>query len=180
MPFCREGWKRSGPLGNYENSGTNNKQTIEVAPDTDLGMVKMKNSTLFTKKVLLILATTFICYIGYAQDAKDYPNNGGVAPAKDARYELYKTQNMWTFLKLDTATGLIWQVQYSTNDIDKIFQTYLNLVPEASGGDAVNGRFKLYPTDNMYNFIMLDMIDGRAWQVQWSTDYQDRVIIPIK
>lgn len=26
-------------------------------------------------------------------------------------YELYKTENMWTFLKLETSTGKIWQVQ---------------------------------------------------------------------
>ena len=32
----------------------------------------------------------------------------------DARYKLYPTQNMWTFLKLDTETGRIWQVQYSS------------------------------------------------------------------
>lgn len=131
------------------------------------------------KKFILIIAMTFACFIGYAQDSKNYPDNGGVAPAKEARYELYKTQNMWTFLKLDTATGLIWQLQYSTKDIDNIFQSYLNILPEAYGEDAVNGRFKLYPTDNMYNFIMLDMIDGRAWQVQWSVEPQNRGVIPI-
>ena len=32
----------------------------------------------------------------------------------DARYKLYPTQNMWTFLKLYTETGRIWQVQYSS------------------------------------------------------------------
>ena len=25
-------------------------------------------------------------------------------------YELYRTDNMWTFLKLETSTGKIWQV----------------------------------------------------------------------
>lgn len=42
-----------------------------------------------------------------------------------------------------------------------------------------NGRFKLYPTDNMYNFIMVDVIDGRTWQVQWNIDYDKRLCIPI-
>ena len=32
------------------------------------------------------------------------------------RYELYSTQNIWTFLKLDTRTGRIWQVQYSLEE----------------------------------------------------------------
>lgn len=31
------------------------------------------------------------------------------------------------------------------------------------------GRFTLYPTQNRYNFILLDQTDGRTWQVQWST-----------
>ena len=41
---------------------------------------------------------------------------------------------------------------------------------------AKNGRFKLYPTGNMYNFIMVDVIDGRTWQVQWNTDENKRIV----
>jgi len=37
-----------------------------------------------------------------------------------------------------------------------------------------NGRFFLYPTQNMYNFILLDQIDGRTWQVQWNIDKDKR------
>ena len=39
-----------------------------------------------------------------------------------------------------------------------------------------NGRFKLYPTGNMYNFIMVDVISGRTWQVQWNTDENKRIV----
>ena len=39
-----------------------------------------------------------------------------------------------------------------------------------------NGRFKLYPTGNMYNYIMVDVVDGRAWQVQWSTKKNERLV----
>ena len=39
-----------------------------------------------------------------------------------------------------------------------------------------NGRFKLYPTGNMYNFIMVDVIDGRSWQVQWNNDKNKRIV----
>ena len=41
---------------------------------------------------------------------------------------------------------------------------------------AQNGRFKLYPTDNSYNFIMVDVIDGRTWQVQWNIDDDKRIV----
>ena len=42
---------------------------------------------------------------------------------------------------------------------------------------AKNGRFKLYPTGNMYNFIMVDVINGRTWQVQWSTKENERLVL---
>ena len=40
-----------------------------------------------------------------------------------------------------------------------------------------NGRFKLYPTGNMYNFIMVDVINGRNWQVQWSNTEDKRLVL---
>ena len=43
----------------------------------------------------------------------------------------------------------------------------------------VNGRFELYPTQNIYNFILLDKIDGKTWQVQWSFDEENRAVLPI-
>ena len=42
-----------------------------------------------------------------------------------------------------------------------------------------NGRFFLYPTTNIYNFILLDQIDGRSWQVQWNTEKSDRMVLSI-
>ena len=44
---------------------------------------------------------------------------------------------------------------------------------------AETTRYKLYPTQNMWTFILLDTVDGRTWQVQWSQDEQNRFIIPI-
>ena len=41
---------------------------------------------------------------------------------------------------------------------------------------AKNGRFKLYPTDNMYNFIMVDVILGNTYQVQWNTKSKKRFV----
>ena len=39
--------------------------------------------------------------------------------------------------------------------------------------------FKLYPTQNMYTFILLDRINGETYQVQWSQEYSNRLVIPI-
>ena len=35
-------------------------------------------------------------------------------------------------------------------------------------------RFKLYPTDNMYNFINLDTMTGQMTLVQWSLESGSR------
>ena len=42
---------------------------------------------------------------------------------------------------------------------------------------AQNARFKLYPTDNMYNFIMVDVINGNTYQVQWNIDRDKRFVM---
>lgn len=95
-------------------------------------------------------------------------------------YKLYPTKNMWTFIKLNTCNGQMWQVHFSVNEEGTRGEQILSLSRLAYGNDAVNGRFELYPTENMYNFILLDQVDGRSWQVQWSFDYMNRGILPIR
>ena len=41
------------------------------------------------------------------------------------------------------------------------------------------GRFELYKTQNMYNFILLDTLEGGVWQVQWSIEKDKRMALPI-
>lgn len=81
-------------------------------------------------------------------------------------YKLYLTDNIWTFLELETYSGRIWQVQYSTKGPDYRFRTLLNSVSLVwDDEECFAGRFELYKTQNMYNFILLDTFDGRTWQV---------------
>ena len=93
-------------------------------------------------------------------------------------FQLFETKNIWTFLKLNTVTGQIWQVQYSVEGSLYRFETELNstILISETYDDVVCGRFTLYATDNMYNFLLLDQIDGRCWQVQWSTKSSERGI----
>ncbi|MFA6946322.1 MAG: hypothetical protein WC220_10510 [Pedobacter sp.] len=93
-------------------------------------------------------------------------------------YRLFATQNMYTFIKLDTRNGKMWQVQWSTKGSDYRFETTLSDVSMVNKDEEKNGRFFLYPTTNIYNFILLDQIDGRAWQVQWGKE-EERVVIRI-
>lgn len=111
-------------------------------------------------------------------------NNQSKTPTKqeireNVRYKLFPTENIWTFLKLDTRNGKIWQVQYSINDNYR-GEVKLNDKALISSDIEENGRFTLYPTKNMYNFILLDQTDGKMWQVQWSIEEDNRVIIPVE
>ena len=94
-------------------------------------------------------------------------------------YRLFPTENIWTFIKLDTRNGLMWQVQYSLKSEGR-FETNLNLIPLISKDKEVNDRFTLYPTHNIFTFILLDQIEGKIWQIQWSTDPEKRGIVPIE
>lgn len=95
------------------------------------------------------------------------------------RYKLFPTQNMWTFIKVDTQTGQMWQVQYSVNEDKDRLEYDLNPQFLIHDEKKINGRFELYPTQNIYNFILLDQINGKLWQVQWSFDEENRAILPI-
>lgn len=100
------------------------------------------------------------------------------SPDSCVNFRLFQTNNRWTFLKLDTRTGIIKHVQYSTEG--DAMQYDLNNVPLVTEEEAKPGRFFLYPTENTFNFLLLDQIDGRVWQVQWSIEKEYRIIRPIR
>lgn len=91
----------------------------------------------------------------------------------NGRYKIYKTENLYNMLKLDTATGRIEQVQWSLDD-NKEFTIILNSQILSYTGKI--GTFELYPTNNMYQFVLLDTTDGRVWHVQWGTESKKRWI----
>lgn len=91
-----------------------------------------------------------------------------------ARYKLYKTENLYNLLKLDTATGLIEQLQWSLDD-DKEGMMTIN-AEDLSLLYKQPGTFELYPTNNMYQFILLDKVLGRTWHVQWGIGSSKRWI----
>ena len=92
-------------------------------------------------------------------------------------YKLYPTRNMWNFLKLDTRNGKISIVQFTVDDNEKQFEYELSR--KAQCNNTSPGRFVLQPTENIYNFIMLDQVSGQTYQVQWSFDEEKRFVIPI-
>lgn len=95
--------------------------------------------------------------------------------SKVERYKLYKTENIYNLLKLDTATGKIEQLQWSL-DSSKEGIVIINNEDLTYGMGTVAGVFELYPTNNMFQFILLDKLTGRSWHVQWNTEKSKRWI----
>ena len=91
------------------------------------------------------------------------------------RYKLYQTENIYTFLQLDTKTGMIEQVQWSL-DSDNEGAVTINSEDLTYGFGYGSGSFELYPTKNMYQFILLDKTNGNKWHVQWGMKSSERWI----
>lgn len=91
------------------------------------------------------------------------------------RYKLYETENIYTLLRLDTKTGMIDQVQWSL-DSDKEGTITINGEDLTYGLGVGSGSFELYPTKNMYQFILMDKTNGRMWHVQWGFEFKKRWI----
>jgi hypothetical protein len=124
------------------------------------------------KPFVIFFVLIFCCKNLFAQNTISEPSQ-----SPTAQYRLFRTTNIWTFIKLDTITGRMWQVQYSLDDVGGTVA--LNEQDLASGKQRTPGRFTLYPTSNMWTFILIDQIDGNTWQVQWSQDRKNRFVIPI-
>lgn len=140
------------------------------------------------KKIIIACLAIFCMMISCTGNPQTEPKNE--SPAKQPltgicttdTFELYETQNMWTFIKLNTTTGEIWQVQYTLSDDHPSLETVLNdrpLIVTTNPNEKIPGRFSLYPTKNLYNYILLDQMDGRVWQVQWGFEPDKHMIMPI-
>ena len=95
------------------------------------------------------------------------------------RYKIYQTENTYNLLKLDSRTGRVWQVQYRMKNVEAsvVSVNFIGIVFESEGWD---GRFELYPTKNMYTFIMIDTGTGDTYQVQWGMSYDYRFVEKLK
>lgn len=104
-------------------------------------------------------------------------NKVEIQPIEVPTYKLFPTQNYWTFIKLDTRNGRMWQVHFTISNDGYQGELILNSRSLVwTKEEEVNGRFTLYPTNNIYNFILLDQINGRTYQVQWNNDEDKRFV----
>ena len=126
--------------------------------------------------LILILLSVSFATVSFAQtDVRQVRPD--FSQSTTAKYRLFPTNNLWIFIKLNTSDGRMWLVQYSTTAGNQV-EIPLSSIERATAAEKKDGRFTLYATSNMYNFLLLDQIDGRVWQVQWSTE-GDNLVIPI-
>lgn len=140
------------------------------------------------KRLFFILAAVVMTASVWAEDLVSSDNNVAsgqqeriiVVPPKraDINFQLYPTQNTYIFLLLDTRNGRIWMEQWGIDSKDRI-EVVLSTQKQGWGDGEIPGRFELYPTSNVYNFIMVDHVYGTTWQVQWSTDPKKRMVVRI-
>jgi len=128
------------------------------------------------KTIIIFLTLGLLSIAASAQSTSEAPVQN-ISTDSAVVYRLFSTRNKWTFIKLNTRNGQMWQVQYSLEDNNR--EDPLSLITRVSREEEKNGRFFLYPTQNMYNFILLDQIDGRVWQVQWSIEEKSKMVIRI-
>ena len=124
----------------------------------------MKTRRLFISVVCLLVGIS-----AYSQTAVDPAKEGCQKMVRVPNFKLVSTENIQVFLKLDTSRGLIEMVRFGTREKDRREST-VNYYPLATGDDAVPGRFELYPTEYVRTYLLLDVLDGRTWQVEWTYD----------
>ena len=126
------------------------------------------------RKLFFALIITLTTISTFAQSTSEAPNQN-ISTDSNVEYRLFSTRNMYTFIKLNTSNGQMWQVQWGTESKYR-FENVLSDISLVNKDEEKKGRFFLYPTTNIYNFILLDQIDGRTWQVQWGKEDERTVI----
>ena len=129
------------------------------------------------KRILITLIFTLFSTISFSQSTSETPIQN-ISTDSAVMYRLFSTKNIYNFIKLNTRTGQMYQVQWGTENKYR-FESILSDMSLVYKDEEKNGRFFLYPTTNNYTFILLDQIDGRTWQVQWSIEKNDRMVILI-
>jgi hypothetical protein len=84
--------------------------------------------------------------------------------AKPSRDTIYRTENIWNSLLLDTKTGLVKQISSNPPMSIEI------VPPRVNEKLSIEGRYRLYNTQNIWNFLLLDTYKGKVYQVQFSTE----------
>lgn len=89
------------------------------------------------------------------------------------QWKIYPTENTHISILLNTGTGEMALIQWSLKSKEEFIAT---LNPKKLSIFNTANTFELYPTSNMYQFLLLDKTFGRVWHVQWGTKREERWI----
>jgi len=145
--------------------------------------VEYKNHTIMNRllSVICIIMLTFPLSAQTADSQTHEMLQTIIEQTSVPRYKMYQTTNIYNLLKLDTRLGQVWMVQYSLSEADAIIaEVGKPVLNESSEKNGYNGRFELYSTENIYNFIMLDTYTGDMYQVQWNIYPDKRFVIDLQ
>ena len=129
--------------------------------------------------ILVIILTLNINLYAQAQIEKKQNDLHQINENYIKTYRIFATANVWHFIKLNTQTGQMWQVELNQKKSNQL-ETPINSSSLVEKQNEVDNRFTLYSTNNSWNFFLLDQIDGRVWQLNWSTKSGKSEIIPIQ
>jgi hypothetical protein len=125
-------------------------------------------------KIIFYIIFNFTSVIALAQNSGNVPIQN-ITNDQNVVYRLFSTNNIYTFIMLNTKNGRMWQVQWGLEEKYR-HESILSETNLVNKEDERIGRFFLYPTSNIYTFILVDQIDGRTWQVQWGKEGERMVI----
>lgn len=110
-----------------------NAQTAKTTPNVKVNKHEQKVDSLLSQiDTLLMINNQLLEHLEINTSLKE-------------RYKLYQTENIYTFLQLDTKTGMIEQVQWSL-DSDNEGSVTINSDDLTYGYGYGSGSFELYPT----------------------------------
>jgi hypothetical protein len=89
---------------------------------------------------------------------------------KPNRYDLYKTENMWTYILLDKFSGKLWQCQYSVEGVEHIMSLVIN---NFALSDSESNKFTIKPMTSMFQYYLINDETGEMWKFQWNTQGDD-------
>ena len=111
--------------------------------------------------VFLILISSALCSI-----KADYVKDVVVPVATNSNFAFYPVYT-GVFLRLDTRDGKVDAIVPTKPAKNRALTSAL----VSSPGSA--GRFELYPTDNMWEWVLTDKTTGEMWLLRWDSKKED-------
>lgn len=126
------------------------------------------------KNFITLFASLFLAVAAVAQSYGPMPardqHGHPIVRNEDVSFRLFPTQDNRVFLKLDTRTGHIWIIHFLDENFMKFRARVLYDIGLEKPVPENIGRFMLYPTCNMFDFLLQDQFAGTTWLIHYSLD----------